>query len=148
MPGSDMYNMWDTIQVEINAEFEEVKLTLGELKQISEGLVIDIGSVYDNKIDLKVEDKIVASGELIIINDRYGVKINKIFTEEKNQASQNAQYSEEQRTEAYEQMPVQAEPAQADTNYEEQPLIQQNENSEVNEEDFDYSDFDVDEDDL
>ncbi len=145
MPGSDMYNMWDTIQVEINAEFEKVKLTLGELKQISEGLVVDIGSVYDNKIDLKVEDKVVASGELIIINDRYGVKINQIFTEEKNQASQNAQQSEEYNYQEPQQMPEVEQPQPQ--HYEEQPLIQ-NENSEVNEEDFDYSDFDVDEDDL
>lgn len=149
MPGSDMYNMWDTIQVEINAEFEEVKLTLGELKQISEGLVIDIGSVYDNKVDLKVEDKIVASGELIIINDRYGVKINQIFTEEKNQASQNAQHSGQQDIEEpVQNTQTQAMPQpEAQQSYEEQPLMQ-NENSEVNEEDFDYSDFDVDEDDL
>ena len=146
MTGPDIYNMWDTIQVELNAEFEEVKLTLGELKQISEGLVIDIGSVYDNKIDLKVEDKIVASGELIIINDRYGVKINKIFTEEKNQASQNAQQAEYY-SEEPEQSPQQTQPAAPAQNYEEQPLIQ-NDNFEVNEEDFDYSDFDVDEDDL
>ena len=147
MTGSDMYNMWDTIQVEINAEFEEVKLTLGELKQISEGLVIDIGSVYDNKIDLKVEDKIVASGELIIINDRYGVKINKIFTEEKNQASQNAQHSEEQYYEEPAQVVQETPQPNPKQSYEEQPLLQ-NDNSEVNEEDFDYSDFDVDEDDL
>ena len=146
MPNSDMYNMWDTIQVEINAEFEKVKLTLGELKQISEGLVVDIGSVYDNKIDLKVEDKIVASGELIIINDRYGVKINQIFTEEKNQASQNAQHYEEHPVDEEQQQPLYEEQP-VEESYQEQPLTQ-NEESEVNEEDFDYSDFDVDEDDL
>ena len=95
---------------------------------------------------MKVEDKIVASGELIIINDRYGVKINKIFTEEKNQASQNAQQAEYY-SEEPEQSPQQTQPAAPAQNYEEQPLIQ-NDNSEVNEEDFDYSDFDVDEDDL
>lgn len=145
MAGSDIYNMWDTIQVDINAEFEKVKLTLGELKQISEGLVVDIGSVYDNKIDLKVENKIVASGELIIINDRYGVKINQIFTEEKNQASQNAQYAEEQaHNEEFLEQP-QPEMQQPQQDYAPQ---QDAGDSEVNEEDFDYSDFDVDEDDL
>lgn len=146
MTGSDMYNMWDTIQVDINAEFEKVKLTLGELKQISEGLVVDIGSVYDNKIDLKVEDKIVASGELIIINDRYGVKINQIFTEEKNQASQNAQLSDEHPLEdTYIEDEIQAAPVEAYAQHQELPP---SDDSEVNEEDFDYSDFDVDEDDL
>ncbi len=75
-------NIWDNIQVDINAEFEKVKISLGELKQISEGLVVDIGSIYDNRIDLKVENKIVAKGELVIINDRYGVKIDEVVPSE------------------------------------------------------------------
>ncbi len=142
--GNDIYNMWDTIQVEIGAEFEKVKLTLGELKQISEGLVVDIGSVYDNKIDLKVEDKIVASGELVIINDRYGVRINQIFTEEKDQASEDAQYSQAISDEEIEQ----ALDAEAPEQYEEASENNTNEDTEINEEDFDYSDFDVDEEDI
>lgn len=145
MPNSDIYNMWDTIQVDIGAEFEKVKLSLGELKQISEGLVIDIGSVYDNKIELKVEDKIVASGELVIINDRYGVKINKIFTEQKNQASQNAQDSQNEGSENLEEnyeMPAADEIAQ------DSDMLANDESEQGKEEDFDYSDFDVDEDDL
>ena len=75
-------NIWDNIQVDINAEFEKVKISLGELKQISEGLVVDIGSIYDNRIDLKVENKIVAKGELIILNDRYGVRIDEVVKSE------------------------------------------------------------------
>lgn len=71
-------NIWDNIQVDINAEFEKVKISLGELKQISEGLVVDIGSIYNNKIDLRVENKLVAKGELVIINDRYGVRIDEV----------------------------------------------------------------------
>ena len=71
-------NMWDTILVDIVAEFDKVKLTLGELKQISEGLVIDVGSVYDSKINLKVENQVVATGELVILNDRYGVRVDSV----------------------------------------------------------------------
>lgn len=71
-------NMWDSILVDIVAEFDNVRLTLGELKQISEGLVIDVGSVYDNKIKLRVENQVVATGELVIINDRYGVRIDEV----------------------------------------------------------------------
>ena len=71
-------NMWDSILVDVVAEFDNVKLTLGELKQISEGLVIDVGSVYENKIKLRVENQVVATGELIILNDRYGVKVNEV----------------------------------------------------------------------
>lgn len=147
MTGNDIYNMWDSIQVDVNAEFEKVKLTLGELKQISEGLVVDIGSVYDNRIDLKVEDKIVASGELIIINDRYGVKINKIFTEEKNQASEN--YQTENDYYASDNFDEQEPSYESEQSYQSDASeTQYNTDSDMDDEDFDYSNFDVDEDDL
>ena len=71
-------NLWDSIQVDMTAVFEKVKIPLGELKNIEEGIVVDISSVYDNKVYLQVGGKTVAYGDLVIINDRYGVKIDGI----------------------------------------------------------------------
>ncbi len=76
---SDSKTMWDDIQIEVCAEFKKVKMTLGDLKQISKGLVIDLGPIMNNEISLLVENKTVAKGELVIINDKYGVKINRVF---------------------------------------------------------------------
>ena len=41
-------------------------------------MIVDICSVYDNKVSLKVGGKVVASGGLVIINDRFGVRIENI----------------------------------------------------------------------
>ncbi len=84
-------NMWDDIQIEVSARFKKVKMTLGELKHISKGLVIDLGSIFNNEISLLVEDKTVAKGELVIINDKYAVKINEIISEEANKEKPKAQ---------------------------------------------------------
>ena len=73
-------NLWDDIQIEISAEFEKVKMTIGELKQITQGQIVDLGSVFDDEISLYVEDKKVAKGELIIINDRYAVRLNEVMS--------------------------------------------------------------------
>ncbi len=116
-------NIWDSIQVDINAEFEKVKISLGELKQISEGLVVDIGSIYDNKIDLKVENKIVAKGELVIINDRYGVRIDEVVQE-----------PEEEETPVY----------QEQQNIPEETNEESFEEEDFDDEDFDYDDFEED----
>jgi flagellar motor switch protein FliM len=62
----------------MSAEFDKVKVPLGELKSIEEGLIVDICSVYDNKVSLKVGGKVIASGGLVIINDRFGVRIENI----------------------------------------------------------------------
>ena len=114
--GNDMdsnnTNLWDSIQVDMTAEFDKVKLSLGELKSIEEGLIVDLCSVYDNKISLKVGGKTIALGELVIINDRFGVRIENVKDNESAPQAETPTVSEEKS---------------------------------VAEEDFDYSDFEVEE---
>ena len=120
-------DLWDNIQVEMGAEFEKVKITLGELKNIEQGLVVDISSVYDNKITLRVENKAIAKGELVIINDRYGVRIDEIFASEKIQVE-----------------PLTHEPAMQ---IQEEDVHQEDADS-TSDEEFDYSDFELDDQDI
>lgn len=130
-------SLWDEIQVEMGAEFEKVKITLGELKNIEEGLVLDLSSVYDNKITLKVEDKTIATGELIIVNDRYGVRITEVMAEEPAapQAHQDNFASFAEHHEAGEEAMVESE----------EMVPQETANAE---EEFDYSDFELDNEDI
>lgn len=104
--GNDMdntnTNLWDSIQVDMTAEFEKVKLSLGELKSIEEGLIVDLCSVYDNKISLKVGGKTIALGELVIINDRFGVKIENIKDAEPAPAPQVEQHADDKEQEVEE----------------------------------------------
>lgn len=120
-------NLWDNIQVEMGAEFEKVKITLGELKNIEQGLVVDISPVYNNKISLKVENKLIAQGELVIINDRYGVRIDEVFASEKTHDEH---------------------PAEAYDEHQEENLDYQMEDNENLDEEFDYSDFELDDQDI
>lgn len=82
MDTSSITNLWDSLQIEMCAEFEKIKVSLGELKDIQEGLVVDISSVYNNSVSLKVGDQVVAKGELVIVNDRYGVKVSKVMADD------------------------------------------------------------------
>lgn len=86
MDTSNITNLWDSLQIEMCAEFEKIRVSLGELKNIQEGLVVDISSVYNNKVSLKVGDQVVADGELVIVNDRYGVKVSKVTANDFNAA--------------------------------------------------------------
>lgn len=82
MDTSSITNLWDSLQIEMSAEFEKIKVSLGELKNIQEGLVVDISSVYNNKVSLKVGEQVIAEGELVIVNDRYGVKVIKVTADD------------------------------------------------------------------
>ena len=131
-------NLWDSIEVEMSAQFDTVKITLGELKNIEEGLVVDLTSIYNNKVTLSVENKPIARGELVIVNDRYGVKINEVIVldENTNQVVQNGSFEEDNEF-------IDSEDVQTV----EQEELQEQENF-SEEDEFDYSDFELEDEDI
>lgn len=130
-------NMWDVIPVEISAEFERVTVTLGDLKAISEGSIVDVGAIYENKIFLKVENKPVASGELIIINDKYAVRVDEVYTENGNSGAQQVQTNQPQANQQPSRRAAQT-----------QTPPSANQNSAAQGEEFGYNNFDIEDEDI
>lgn len=135
-------NLWDSIEVDMYAEFDPVKITLGNLKRIEQGLVVDIAALYDNKVTLRVENKVIGHGELVIINDRYGVKISDIV-----QGGQQAVEDMQSMQQNQNPMPQQNynEPVHAAAPDEPMPVPEPQANEE---EEFDYSDFELEDEDI
>ena len=140
-------NLWDSIEVDMSAQFDTVKITLGELKNIEKGLVVDLTSIYENKVTLSVENKPVARGELVIVNDRYGVKIDEVIapapktdTAQNALPQQNDDFSDQQSEMSLDDDTSSAnEPEQNGA----QPEVQNPE-----EDEFDYSDFELEDEDI
>lgn len=135
-------NIWDSIEVEMYAEFDSVKVSLGELKNIENGLVVDLTSLYDNNVTLKVEGKPIASGSLVIVNDRYGVKIDNVIADgggAMTVSGEDNQYLQDEAgsNESYE------ENEEYNDNYEAEESANQSAEGEEEEEEFDYSDFEL-----
>jgi len=125
-------NIWDSLQVELSAEFKKIKVSLGELRQITEGLVIEVAPIVQNQISLHVEGKELAVGELVIVGDKYGVKITQVFQETKEEQEIATRQAAVEEIE--EPIPVQ------------QPVHQESEAEEFDDSDFDYSDFEIEDD--
>ena len=139
-------NIWDSIEVEMNAEFDAVKISLGDLKNIEDGLVVDLTSLYDNNVTLKVEGKPIASGSLVIVNDRYGVKINNVIAKTKTASIIGKQ---EPLQEEYEENNEEQNPEYNEEETENLPNEEsEEEGEEEGEEDFDYSDFELEDEDI
>lgn len=134
-------NLWDSIEVEMDAQFDSVKITLGELKNIEEGLVVDLTSIYDNKVTLSVENKPIARGELVIVNDRYGVKIDEVIAKGGKKSAEAQASDEELPMDDFSENNEESFDNSADS-FEDQP-VQADE-----EEEFDYSDFELEDEDI
>lgn len=74
-------SLWDNLMIEVGASFEPIKLPLKQLKQMTEGLVIEMGDLVHNRIALQVEGKTLAWGELLIVGDKFAVRVNQVAPE-------------------------------------------------------------------
>ncbi len=135
-------NLWDSIEVEMDAQFDTVKITLGELKSIEKGLVVDLTSIYDNKVTLSVENKPIARGELVIVNDRYGVKIDEVIA--KTPKVENNQAAQMQNEEIVDTQTSDFDDSNMEFQEETPPAQSQN----PDEDEFDYSDFELEDEDI
>ncbi len=135
--GNSNINIWDSIEVEMVAHFDGVDITLGELKKIQAGMVVDLTSIYQNRVTLTVEDKPIASGELVIVNDKYGVKITEVHAPKPISESYAPTSDVASQSEDYEEN---------SSEYGDESGVESSMGSDEEDEEFDYSDFDLEED--
>jgi flagellar motor switch protein FliN/FliY len=57
-------------------------LTLGEILNIGPGSVVELDNLVEEPVDIKVNGKLVAKGEIVVVEEKFGVKITDIVERE------------------------------------------------------------------
>ncbi|WP_448583221.1 flagellar motor switch protein FliN [Thermocrinis sp.] len=57
-------------------------LTLGEILNLGPGSVVELDNSVEEPVDIKVNGKLVAKGEIVVVEDKFGVKITDIVEKE------------------------------------------------------------------
>jgi flagellar motor switch protein FliN/FliY len=68
------------IPLEISVQLGRTKLPISELMSLSPGSVIDLDKLSGEPLDILLNNKLVARGEAVLVNDRYGVRIVEIIS--------------------------------------------------------------------
>lgn len=68
-----------SIEIPIVIEFAQLKYTLDEMAGIREGQIIELKKSQPDLVDLSVDGKVIASGKLVDIEGKLGVRILKIL---------------------------------------------------------------------
>lgn len=68
------------IPVLITVELGRTKLLLRDLLKLEEGAIIELDKFEGEPVDILVNNKLIARGEVVIINERFGVKIIDIIS--------------------------------------------------------------------
>ncbi|MDX2470440.1 MAG: flagellar motor switch protein FliN [SAR324 cluster bacterium] len=75
------------IPLKLEVEVGMATILIKELLAINAGSVFELKKRLGDPMDIKIHNKLVAQGEIIIQNEKFGIKITKILDKEKRLAS-------------------------------------------------------------
>ncbi|MBU0687654.1 MAG: flagellar motor switch protein FliN [Candidatus Margulisbacteria bacterium] len=67
------------IPVQVNVELGKAKMSLREVLDLSEGSIIELDRLAGEPLDLKVGGQLIAQGEVVAIDDYYGLRITNVL---------------------------------------------------------------------
>ncbi|MEN2747877.1 FliM/FliN family flagellar motor switch protein [Sphingomonas sp. T9W2] len=68
----------DSVAVELDAHLGQAKMTVGALTALKPGAVVPLEAALNHPIELRLGEAIVARGELVAVDDRFGVRLTEI----------------------------------------------------------------------
>lgn len=68
------------VNVNLTLRFGQQELTLREILDLGPGSVVELDRTVEEPADLLLEDKLVARGQVVIVDGNYGLKITELAT--------------------------------------------------------------------
>ncbi len=68
------------VPLEVNVELGRTRMTIQDLLQLGPGSVIELDKVAGEPLDILVNGRLVARGEAVVVNDKFGVRITDIVS--------------------------------------------------------------------
>ncbi len=68
------------IPLSVSAELGRSKLLINDLLQLGQGSVIELDKLAGEPLEILVNGKLVARGEAVVINEKYGVRLTDIIS--------------------------------------------------------------------
>jgi flagellar motor switch protein FliN len=68
------------VPVTLTAELGGCNLPMGEVLQLNVGSVVQLDKLASEPVDLLVNGKLIARGEVVVLEDRFGIKITELLS--------------------------------------------------------------------
>jgi len=70
--------MFLDVPVSVSVQLGACQLPMREVLQLSPGSVVQLDKQADAPVDVLVNDKLVARGEVVVVDNRFGIKITEM----------------------------------------------------------------------
>jgi len=88
-PGASSIDMLMDVNLNVRIELGRTRMSVEDILKLQDGSVVTLDKLAGDFVDVLVNDKLVARGEVLILNDRFCVRVAEIVSpEERQNASQ------------------------------------------------------------
>jgi len=85
----DNYQNIQNVDVSLTVELGRVKKAVKDVLQFGEGTIVELDKNANEPVTIFVNNVKFAEGEVVSVDETYGVRVTKIFTEEERQQTSN-----------------------------------------------------------
>ncbi|HBT04566.1 MAG TPA: flagellar motor switch protein FliN [Thermodesulfobacterium commune] len=68
------------IPLEISVEIGRTKMLIRDLLKLNQGSIIELEKFAGEPVEVYVNGKLMAKGEVVVVNDRFGVRVTEIIS--------------------------------------------------------------------
>jgi flagellar motor switch protein FliN/FliY len=79
---ADNVKLLRDIELEVVVEVGNTKMTLGEIAKLTIGSVVQLNKLAGDTVDIYVNGKIIAKGEVVVLDDNFAVRITEFIKPE------------------------------------------------------------------
>jgi flagellar motor switch protein FliN/FliY len=77
-PGNINPEVLQNISVTLAIEVGRAQIKIKDLMRLTQGSVVELDRIAGEPLDLLVNDTVVAQGEIVLVNDRYGIRLTRV----------------------------------------------------------------------
>jgi len=66
------------ISVTMSIEVGRAQIKIRDLMRLTQGSVVELDRIAGEPLDLLINNTVVAQGEIVLVNDRYGVRLTRV----------------------------------------------------------------------
>ncbi len=79
--GAGNLDMILDIRLVVRARLGRVELPIGEILGLGPGSIIEVGRTLDEPVELLVNDKLIARGDVVVVDEKFGLRITEIVSQ-------------------------------------------------------------------
>jgi flagellar motor switch protein FliN/FliY len=82
MEGDEIHNLDFILDIplRVSVELGRTKILVRDLLQLGQGSVVELAKFAGEPLELLVNDKLIARGEVVVVNEKFGIRLTDIIS--------------------------------------------------------------------